>query len=76
VTIGGTALFGPVSVTVDISHDTKRVVPPNNLGINNTKLTNGLLEAKYSFSKRTFVYAAYLHRDRTNNYGLGLRHNF
>lgn len=73
VTLGGTALFGPFSMTVDVSHDTKRQIL---LGTNNKKLTNSMLEGKYAFSKRTFVYAAYLHRDRTNNYGLGLRHNF
>ena len=40
------------------------------------KRTNGVLEGKYALSKRTFVYAAYLRWDSTNNYGIGLRHNF
>jgi predicted porin len=72
-TIGGTALFGPFSVTLDLARDTKNQI---NLGINNKKYTNVLLEGKYALSKRTFVYAAYLRFDNKNNYGLGLRHNF
>ena len=27
-------------------------------------------------SKRTFVYGAFLRLDDTNNYGIGVRHNF
>lgn len=67
-TIGGTALFGAFSVTADIARDRK-----NDSG---TKRTNFLLEGKYALSKRTFVYVAGLRLDGTNNYGLGVRHNF
>ena len=40
------------------------------------KYTNGVVEAKYALSKRTFVYGAYLRLDGDNNYGIGVRHNF
>jgi predicted porin len=68
--IGGSAMVGPVNLTLDIARDT------------NAKDTDMLLEAKYPLSKRTFAYAAFL-RDgdgndatTTNNYGIGIRHNF
>lgn len=70
--IGGTANFGPASVTLDLTRDTKNEVT----GVYGHKFTNVLLEGKYSLSKRTFAYAAYLKLDGTNNYGVGLRHNF
>ena len=66
--LGGTATFGAASVTLDLTRDTR-----NGGG---KKYTNGLLEAKYALSKRTFVYGAYLRLNDTNNYGIGLRHNF
>ncbi len=67
--LGGTATFGAASVTLDLTRDTK-----NQWG--SKKYTNGLLEAKYALSKRTFIYGAYLRRDGDNNYGIGVRHNF
>ncbi|MET4579162.1 porin [Ottowia thiooxydans] len=66
--IGGTALFGAFSVTADVTRDRR-----NDAG---KKYTNFLLEGKYALSKRTFVYLAGLRLDGTNNYGLGVRHNF
>ena len=41
-----------------------------------TDVTNAVLEGRYALSKRTFIYAAALRLDGTNNYGLGVRHNF
>jgi predicted porin len=67
--IGGTATFGAASVTLDLTRDTK-----NQWGAK--KYTNALLEGKYALSKRTFIYAAYLRIDSTNNYGVGVRHDF
>jgi len=67
-TLGGTAKFGAFSVTADVARDTK-----NESG---KKYTNFLLEGKYALSKRTFVYLAGLRVDSTNNYGIGVRHNF
>jgi len=66
--VGGQAQFGAFTVTADIARDRK-----NDAG---KKYTNFLLEGKYALSKRTFVYVAGLRLDDTNNYGLGLRHNF
>ena len=67
--LGGTAAFGAFSLTLDVTRDTKNE-------ISGRKYTNGLLEAKYALSKRTFVYGAFLRMDGNNNYGLGVRHNF
>lgn len=71
-TIGGTVPVGAFSLTVDIARDT------------HFKDTDVLLEAKYSLSKRTTVYAAYLSdgdkkraaTSSKNNVGVGIRHNF
>ena len=67
--IGGTATFGAASLTLDLTRDTKNEWTGK-------KYTNGLVEAKYALSKRTFVYGAYLRLDGDNNYGIGVRHNF
>ena len=67
--LGGSATFGAASVTLDVSRDTKNEWAGK-------KYTNGVVEAKYALSKRTFVYGAFLRLDDTNNYGIGVRHNF
>jgi len=67
--LGGTLKFGAFSATLDLTRDTK-----NDWAIK--KYTNSMLELKYRMSKRTFLYAAYLHADSTNNYGIGIDHNF
>ena len=67
--IGGTATFGATSVTLDLTRDTKNEWTGK-------KYTNGVVEAKYALSKRTFVYGAFLRYDGDNNYGVGVRHNF
>ncbi len=67
--LGGSATFGAASVTLDVSRDTKNEWTGK-------KYTNGVVEAKYALSKRTFVYGAYLRYDGDNNYGIGVRHNF
>ena len=67
--LGGSATFGAISAVVDLTRDTK-----NNW--TGKKYTNGVVEVKYALSKRTSVYGAYLRMDKTNNYGLGLHHNF
>ena len=67
--IGGSANFGAFALTVDLTRDTKNELTGD-------KYTNGLVEAKYALSKRTFVYGAFLRFDDTNNYGIGVRHNF
>ena len=67
--IGGSANFGAFTVTLDLTRDTKNEWTGK-------KYTNGVVEAKYALSKRTFVYGAYLRLDGDNNYGIGVRHNF
>ena len=67
--IGGSATFGATSVTLDLTRDTKNEWTGK-------KYTNGVVEAKYALSKRTFVYGAFLRYDGDNNYGIGVRHNF
>ena len=67
--IGGSANFGAFTVTLDLTRDTKNEWTGK-------KYTNGVVEAKYALSKRTFVYGAFLRLDSTNNYGIGVRHNF
>jgi len=72
--LGGTARFGAFSLTLDLTRDTKNEWASGQ-GVNK-KYTNGLLEARYSLSKRTYLYGAYLRSDSTNNYGLGVNHSF
>ena len=72
VTLGGQAKFGAAALTLDLSRDLKHSFD----GFDQKKYTNGVFEAKYALSKRTFVYGAYLRLDGTNNYGVGIRHNF
>ena len=67
--LGGTATFGAASLTLDLTRDTKNEWTGK-------KYTNGVAELKYALSKRTFVYGAFLRLDDTNNYGIGVRHNF
>lgn len=67
--IGGTADIGAFAVTLDVTRDTKNEWT-------GAKRTNVLAEGRYALSKRTFLYAAYLKYDKTDNYGLGVRHNF
>ena len=73
--LGGSAVFGAFSAVVDLSRDTKNQWVYGLLGTNK-KYTNGLVELKYALSKRTSLYGAYLRLDKTNNYGLGIHHNF
>ena len=67
--LGASAGFGAFTVTLDLTRDTKNEWTAK-------KYTNGVVEAKYALSKRTFVYGAYLRLDGDNNYGIGVRHNF
>ena len=67
--VGVGANFGAFTATLDLTRDTKNEWTGK-------KYTNGVVEVKYALSKRTFVYGAFLRLDSTNNYGLGVRHNF
>ena len=68
-TLGAHMRMDLLTLTLDLARDTKNLIGAK-------KYTNGLLEAKYNLSKRTFLYAAYLRADGTNNYGMGLQHRF
>jgi predicted porin len=79
--LGGSAYLGAFTVTLDLTRDTKNeigtyVQSSYNGATYSKKYTNGLLEGKYALSKRTFLYADYTRLDGTNNYALGVRHNF
>nr|WP_311465295.1 porin [uncultured Ottowia sp.] len=75
-TIGGLVKFDNVSLALDVARDMKREVKVAGTTYKYKKYTNAVVEAKYALSKRTFLYADYLRLDSTNNYGIGLRHNF
>ena len=72
VSLGGQAIFGAASVTLDLTRDLKREIG----GVSQKKYTNGVLVGKYALSKRTSIYGAFLRLDSTNNYGVGITHNF
>ena len=76
VSLGGKAYFGAASLTVGLARDTKQDYVVNDLKYKGKKYTNGLIEGRYAFSKRTFVYANYLRIDGANGYGIGMRHDF
>lgn len=67
--LGVSGTFGAFTATLDLTRDTKNEWTGD-------KYTNGVVELKYALSKRTFVYGAFLRYDDTNNYGIGVRHNF
>lgn len=75
VSLAGQYITGPYTLTLNVTRDTRNqiyvAVPAMN-----KKYTNAMLEGKYAFSKRTFLYAVYEHFDSDNNYAIGLRHNF
>ncbi|MDR0458747.1 MAG: porin [Burkholderiaceae bacterium] len=68
--LGGSFFTGPFTVTLDFTRDTT-----NDL-YGGRKYTNGLLEGKYSLSKRTFLYVDYLRLDSASNYSIGVSHYF
>lgn len=74
--LGGKANFGAASLLVNVARDTKSDYVLNGLNYKGKKRTNGLVEGRYAFSKRTFVYANYVRFDKGNNYGIGMRHDF
>lgn len=69
-TLGARYTTGPWSLTADLARDTTK------------HDTDALLEARYALSKRSFVYAAYVHNGQgkaartVNTQLLGFRHNF
>ena len=82
--LGAQARFGALTVTLDVTRDTRNEWTggwswDSSAGVwawAPRKYTNALLEGKYSLSKRTFLYGAFLRLDGSNNWGLGLNHSF
>ncbi len=74
--LGGRVNFGAASVALDVARDTKSDYVLNGVTEKVKKHTNAVLEGRYSFSKRTFAYASYMRFAGTNNYIVGLRHDF
>ena len=68
--LGGSFFTGPFSITLDLTRDTKNQL------YGGKKYTNGVLEGKYTLSKRTYLYVDYLRLDNDNNYGIGIDHTF
>ena len=74
--LGGKVNFGATSVLLDVVRETKSTYEVGGVSYKGKKQTNGLLEGRYAFSKRTFVYANYVRYGGGNNYGIGMRHDF
>ena len=74
--LGGKVNFGAASVLVNAARETKVNYTVNGVDYKGKKMTNGVVEGRYAFSKRTFVYANYVRYDGGNNYGIGMRHDF
>ena len=74
--VGGKATFGAASLLVNVARDTKANYDLHGVSYKGEKRTNGLVEGRYAFSKRTFVYANYVRFSSGNNYGIGMRHDF
>lgn len=74
--IGGSVNFDNVTLAVELQRQNKNQVTSQNLTQKYKKYTEGVVEAKYALSKRTFIYADYLRLENKNNYGLGIQHRF
>ena len=74
--IGGSVKFDNVSLAIELQRQRKKEVYSQNLTQKFKKYTEGVVEAKYALSKRTFVYADYLRMENKNNYGIGIQHRF
>ena len=73
---GGSVSFDNVTLAVELQHQNKSEIQYPNAIQKFRKYTDGVVEAKYSLSKRTFIYADYLRFDGGNNYGVGIQHRF
>lgn len=75
-TIGGRMRWGATSLALDLAKITSTGYKINGVDFDDKKFTNIILHGRYALSKRTFVYASYLHVSDRNSYGLGMRHDF
>ena len=74
--LGGSVSFDNVTLAVELQRQNKSELQYPNAVQKFRKYTDGVVEAKYSLSKRTFIYADYLRFDGGNNYGVGIQHRF
>ena len=74
--IGGSVKFDNVSFAIELQRQLKKETYSQNMVQKYRKYTEGVVEAKYALSKRTFVYADYLRFENKNNYGIGIQHRF
>ena len=74
--IGASANFDNITLAVELQRQRKSEIYHPNRTEKFKKYTDGVVEAKYALSKRTFIYADYLRYGNKNNYGLGIQHRF
>ena len=74
--VGGSVRFDNITLAVELQRQRKSEIYRQNMTEKFKKYTEGVVEAKYALSKRTFVYADYLRAANKNNYGLGIQHRF
>lgn len=74
--LGGSVNFDNITLAIELQRQHKSEVYYRNATQKFKKYTEGVVEAKYSLSKRTFIYADYQRFENKNNYGLGIQHRF
>ena len=74
--IGASTNFDNFTLAVELQRQRKNEIYRQNMTEKFKKHTDGVVEAKYALSKRTFIYADYLRLDSENNYGVGIQHKF
>jgi porin, gram-negative type len=74
--IGGSVSFDNITLALELQRQNKSEVYYQNTTHKFKKYTEGVVEAKYTLSKRTFVYADYQRFENKNSYGVGIQHRF
>ena len=74
--VGGSVKFDNITLAVELQRQHKSEIRQQNVLQKYKKYTEGVVEAKYALSKRTFIYADYLRMMNKNNYGVGIQHRF
>ena len=74
--IGASVNFDNITLAIELQRQRKSETYIQNVVQKYKKYTDGVVEARYALSKRTFIYADYLKYDGENNYGVGIQHRF
>ena len=74
--IGASVKFDNISLAVELQRQRKSEIYRHHMTEKFKKYTEGVVEAKYALSKRTFVYTDYRRMENKNNYGVGIQHRF